>query len=654
MRIELKSMTLNNFKGIKSFSIDFKEVTNIFGENGIGKTTFFDAFRWLFFGKDSFDRKDFNIKNTVNLVLNRQDHEVCAVAMIDDVHTTFRRVMREKWVKKHGEKEANFTGHETLFFINDVPFQQGEYAKKIDEILNESIFKLITDPQYFNRLKWQDRRSILLDMAGMIEPSDILTKITTASNKVEIAGLSTVLNSGKTVDEYKREITSKKKIINDNLKAIPFRIDELYRSLPEAIDFDQITNSINEVSSQISNIDNSINDRNLAYEEEYKKIQAIQSEIHTLTSKRNGISYQAKIKIQNSGQSSRFQRQQLLDVIEDKTNDLKSKNALINSKKLAINGLDVRVTSLRDQWTKLNESELIFDQHEFTCPTCLRAFEADDIEEKKAEMQLNFDNNKTTQLGNIQSQGKQLSNEIAENKDFTIQLETAVGQLNNELVDAQSNLTRFDEQNNEPIQSLEDILSGNDDYVCIGATIASLEAKIKVVPTIDISDLKSQKQELTCQVDYLKRQLGLKDQIAKTDTRIEELKSEENTLAQQLADLEQIEFTINEFDRAKIDTMEERINHKFKYVKFKMFDRQINGGESETCETLVDGVPYSDANNAGRINSGLDIINALCEHYNAYAPIFIDNKESIIQTIPVRSQVINLIVSEGDKQLRVA
>ena len=61
--IKLLSISLLNFKGIKSISINADGAnTDIFGANGTGKTTIADAFTWLLFGKDTTDRKDFEIK----------------------------------------------------------------------------------------------------------------------------------------------------------------------------------------------------------------------------------------------------------------------------------------------------------------------------------------------------------------------------------------------------------------------------------------------------------------------------------------------------------------------------------------------------------------------------------------------------------------
>ncbi|MZK72441.1 hypothetical protein GT707_28075 [Clostridium beijerinckii] len=107
-----------------------------------------------------------------------------------------------------------------------------------------------------------------------------------------------------------------------------------------------------------------------------------------------------------------------------------------------------------------------------------------------------------------------------------------------------------------------------------------------------------------------------------------------------------------EFIRTKVELLEERINSKFKTVRFKLFKQQINGGIDECCETLINGVPYSNANTASQINSGIEIINTLSEHYKFQVPIFIDNRESVNEILDTESQIINLIVSK-DKKLRV-
>jgi hypothetical protein len=113
-------------------------------------------------------------------------------------------------------------------------------------------------------------------------------------------------------------------------------------------------------------------------------------------------------------------------------------------------------------------------------------------------------------------------------------------------------------------------------------------------------------------------------------------------------------FLTEEFTRTKVSALESKINNKFKYARFRLFEEQLNGGLNDVCTTLFDGVPYDGGlNNAARINVGLDIINTLSEHYGFSAPIFIDNAESVTQLIDTDAQIIRLVVSEADKKLRV-
>ena len=129
-----------------------------------------------------------------------------------------------------------------------------------------------------------------------------------------------------------------------------------------------------------------------------------------------------------------------------------------------------------------------------------------------------------------------------------------------------------------------------------------------------------------------------------------ELENELRKQSEELARLEGVEFTIQQFSKARINAIEDKVNTMFRFVKFKMFDTQINGGEVETCEAVADGKPYSTQNNAMCINMGLDIINAICVSEGISAPIFVDNAEGVIDLEPTASQLIRLVVTK-DKSL---
>ena len=49
MKIEIKSMTLQNFKKVRSQEINFSHNMVISGANNVGKTTIYDAYLWAIF-----------------------------------------------------------------------------------------------------------------------------------------------------------------------------------------------------------------------------------------------------------------------------------------------------------------------------------------------------------------------------------------------------------------------------------------------------------------------------------------------------------------------------------------------------------------------------------------------------------------------------
>lgn len=657
MKIIIQTLTLINFKGIKELTVPFQaDTTRIYGDNEAGKTTITDAWHWLLTNKNSSDEKDFNIKNTVHRELNRADHQVSANMIADGMAVELKKVFREKWSKKRGEEFPEFTGHETLYYYNDVPCSQAEYQKKIAELLPEEALKMITNPLYFNTgIKWQQRRNVLLQLAGPISNTDILDVIATVTNKQAVANLTMVLNSGKTVAEYKREIGSRKKKIKDDLAVIPSRIDEVKRAVPLPADYVAIEAQIKAKGNQILNIDGSISDKNAHYQEEYKKLQEHHSKVNKLETRKNEIAFEVKSRLNNESSNRQIARNNVFNKITGIEQDLKSKELLLQSRTQAKSELTERTAKLREHWNEVNESVLTFNEHQFECPTCKREFEAGDVTAKKQDLTTNFLENKNGELDKITERGRGLVGETTECDNMITMLSGKIDGLKVELENAKAELAQFDDANNNGGQtSADEVLASNDEYIQVCASLSTLTSQAPIIKPADFTELNIQKAAIQSEIDALRKTLSTREQIEAAEKRIAELDSEEKSLAQQLADLERTEFLMEDFTKSKMDIMEARINGLFKEVKFKLFERQINGGEDETCETMFKGVPFSDLNTAGKIQAGIDIINTLSKHYGVCAPMFLDNQESVTSLPYTDSQIIKLIVSEPDKQLRVA
>ena len=190
-QIRIIKMSLKNFKGVEVLDVDINgNDLNVYGSNGTGKTTLQDAFQWLLFGKDSNNRADFAIKrlDKDGNVIHNLEHEVEVLFSVSGQELTLRKMYKEKYTKKRGSATSEFTGHETNHYIDGVPFKKGEYEKKVNEVIPEEIFKLVTSPTYFNeQLDWKARRKEIIAVCGDV--SERLKDIERKLQSVEVKSI---------------------------------------------------------------------------------------------------------------------------------------------------------------------------------------------------------------------------------------------------------------------------------------------------------------------------------------------------------------------------------------------------------------------------------------------------------------------------------
>ena len=666
--IKLQSIKLTNFKGIRSFELNIIDnETFIIGDNGAGKTTIYDGFNWLLFGKDSIGRTDFEIKtlDSNGKVIEKIEHEVSARLVVNGEELKLKRVLRENWVKKRGNSVSEFAGNVTEYYWNEVPVQQKEFNANISQLLDEQIFKLITSVSTFNSMDWKARRTILGSLVTITEEEII-------GQNLAFQKLMQNIKAYKSIDDYKKMKAASIRKAKDDLKAIPTRIDEVERSKPEPKDFAELKIALDAQENHLFHIEEQIADKT-------KAVEAIVETKNAHTLKLNGL--QTKIsQLQNSIKNeadkqvndSKGDYNKVVSEIQNLQSQLDSENSThtaLHQKKLSIEKeietTIAKMNDLRNEWTKVNGKTFEFDESTCKCPTCQRAFETDDITAKKAELLKNFNADKEKQLNEINNKGVVLKSEkekleadLDSNGKHIAISAAKVNTLNESITSLKTKLETLKE---DPAQAekkaemiYETMLSNNAELIGLTKELTELQKVTFAETTVDTSGLKTQKEIVKKEIDAIKKELAVEEEIKKADLRVEELKKEEATLAQQVADVEGEMILADEFTKAKIDALESKINQKFKFVKFKMFDTQVNGGEVECCEATINGVPFSDANTASKINAGIDIINTLSGFYNVNAPIFIDNRESVVNVLKTDSQLINLVVSEQDKQLRVA
>ena len=653
--IRVMKLVLVNFKGQKHLEVNFNpDVTYITGDNSTGKTTIMDAFLWVLFGKDSQNRADVNIKtlDSEGKAIHKLEHEVTAVIDVDGIQTTFRRCYKENWVKKRGAVEPVMDGHSVDYFVDDVPLGKREYDRRVSDICPEALFRQITNPAYFPSLKMQDQRVMLFDIAGNITNEDVLKTLVTDENKDVYAPLVEALNSRKSLDDFKKQTVSQKNLIKKEVSDIPGRIEENNRNMPEAQDWEAIRAQISVKKAQIQDYDAQIADFSKAAE----NVSAHKSSLRTqINDKLNRIDV-LKREVRKAA-NEEYETWYLL--LQDKKGELSRAESKVNSlsgtieyQKKEVNVLHQQKQELLTVYRQLQSEEFSINEDELVCPTCGRQFEGDEYISRLEQMKSGFNNRKTTKIEANVNEGKRLAGRISKAESLISETEQKLS----ETVKLKDDLQREIEQmeNHKPeqvrLEDTEKLLSENAEYQSLQKQITEWKEDLnKPYSVTDTSDLMSKKNALQLEIDSLNRELAKEDQIIRTTKRNEELEQQLRSMQQEIADCEQIEMSILEFMKAKVSMVEQRINSTFSYVKFKMFDKQVDGTEYDTCECMVDGTPYSDLNTAKKMNAGIDIINALCRAKGVTAPIFLDNRESVSELIPCPSQLINLMVQRGSK-----
>lgn len=647
MNIQLKKLTLTNFKGIRSLEVDFSKETTISGRNASGKTTVFDSFAWLLFGKNSQDKKDFEVKtlDANNQPIHKLDHEVEAVLDVDGMTTTIKRVFREKWVKPKGQADEVFSGHETTLFWNDVPVSQADFKVKIDSLCSEEVFKMITNPYGFTSLHWKEQREVLFRIAGDVSDADILDKMATLQNKSEIVNLTNVLNQSKSFDEFKKELAAKKKKLNDELKLIPARIDETNRSMPDSVNTAAIEKEIAGLNAEIDKIEEQIADRSKVNESVLKEREEKQKQIYALRANIVELEDRDARELREANRGVEDERERVKSEKERLERELNSFTGKIKTNCDEIIDLNTQITSLRNQWNDLNEKEVTFEEGIVACPTCHREYPSDDVEAKKEELRANFNIEKQKNLEEISTKGKAKKEALDKLKAENEELEKDLGKVEVELDAIRKNYGNL----YQPLNETKKDFQPNPEISKLKEQIKAIQEELDAPQQDTNADLTEKRTGIRSQIDELKNKLSVKDQIERAKARIKELEGQAKTMGQEVADLERMEFTMAEFTKKKIETIEDKINAKFPTITWKLYRELINKGEEECCECLINGVPYSDLNTGSKMIAGLEIINALGDYYNTYAPCFLDNRESC-QVIPeMKCQVINLVVTEDEK-----
>ncbi|MDW7677741.1 MAG: hypothetical protein SCK57_08785, partial [Bacillota bacterium] len=572
--MKLNRLSVRYFKGIEELTLTLGgDDAAILGENATCKTTVNDAFTWLLFGKDSQNQSDFEIKplNPDGSPRHHLEHTVEAeLALEHGRRLTLKKIHKEKWTRKRGSASQEHTGHTVDHFVDGVPVKAGEYQRRINELIEEELFRLLTSPAYFStQLHWQKRRELLMDVCGSITDAEVIRQ------NDHLASLAAILEQ-RSIEDHRKVLSAQRKEINRELERIPIRMDEVRRTMTTE---NQDPTALEEQRRQLE----------AQAKEQREQLAAMEPGDDTETRRRiRELEEQAR-QLKHEAQQVTLEKLQRLKTIEleQRTSLMEAESTGMEqqrqqtAKQAAAVDLEQQLSTLRENY-KTTAAEK--PPEDTCCPTCGQGMPA---EQRQAAMEA-YRMQRAEKLKTIQREGQEKK----------LALESCTRERDALAIEA----VQWQQAATERQGSLEQLRK----------EIAALQASLATDETPEVAQLMAEAAALATsqearQNEHRRLTAGKREALAATEqairevaaalqaienqkaaqARIDELEGEESRLADAFEALEKELYLTETFVREKVKYLESRINSQFQTVRFKLFDEQQNGGLAETCEVTV-------------------------------------------------------------------
>lgn len=639
--MKLITLTLDHFKGIQHFEMQLDGCdATVYGDNATGKTTLYDAFLWLLFGKDSTDRKDFEIQPLGADGKNAQsgvETSVSAVLEKEDGSTvTLRRAYAEKWEKRRGSAVSELTGHTSAFYVDELPVKQNEYRAYVEGLMPERTFKALTGTEYFCAvLPWQERRKVLLELTGGVVEDEIFAA-DPALDELRVA------KGTHTVEDYKLICSRNRAAFNKELSALPARIDEASRGIRQDVsDPDELEKQFRVLQEERCALTDT-----LARNQDAAEAQ-LQAQIAEKRAAIRQLEAESSLRRDQQKEVQRCRIRENNEPVRARLNQLNEEAAQLRLENTTQGArakrFAERAEELRGQYRSLRAEEW---SGELACPSCRRPYAPEDISKARAA----YNAHKRERLDAINAEGGRVAQEEREARQAQEIKAAALEEVLSQINAAKSELLseEFPEPEEDPemlrkrARLLEEIGERETKLRALRADRADFEDGVRV-----------QIAQRDKQIHNIQMEIAAAGDTRRALARIAELQERQRAVADELERAERLLTLCDRYTRSMVALIEARVDGKFRLVRWKLFDEQINGGIADTCVPTVDGVPYADLNHAMRVNAGLDVVQTLGEFYGMTAPVFVDNAESVTELAAITAQTIRLVVSASDKQLRV-
>ena len=639
--IKIKRLSLENFKCHRALTLTFNGGNaSIYGDNATGKTSIYDALTWLLFGKDSSGNGEKNIEiKPLDQYGEVKDHDaLTAVEAVLDVNgeeLQLRRTYKEVWTTKRGSSEATYDGNTSEYYVSGVPCKKNAFQDRVNELVSEDTFRMLTSVSHFaNGISWQDRRAVLFKVAGVLDDRHIL-----ASNE-QFAPL--MESMGKlSLEDYKKKLLAEKKKFVGAKTEIPARISECQKTIDDitGLDFAGAKAQVEALQARQDSISAQIvaMEHDSAADQKRMEIREAQLEMTALYNENKA--YRAS---QATGGPDVYSMNMALTAMQGQLSRRKKE---LSNEEAYIGSLDRLIAESREKWMAVNGEQAIVGK---ICPTCGQNLPADQVQKAldNAEAQKKKRLNEILQTANSYKETKvQAEDRFSRMQEEIQQLEAEVQKQKQEIAAAEAAKV-------EP----QDMEHYAENAHCLEEKIQKLNgelADMMMNANAATEKLRMEKNEISGQIAAQQAIIGKESLLAYSRERIESLREDARNSAECLEAIEKMLFLMDEYSRYKTRFVEDSINGLFRIARFRLFREQANGGVEDRCDVVHEGVPYISVNNGMKINLGIDIINTLSTAYGVRVPLFVDNAESVTELECCNSQIIRLVVTKNDKELRV-
>lgn len=618
MNIRLLNLNIQNFKGIKKFTLDAGGRSLIIqGKNGTGKTSLADAWYWLLTGSNADGQSKYNIieLDDGSVPVNHQNAEVSAVIQADAKKITLHKTYRQVWRKKRGQADAEFSGHTTDHKWDGVDVSATEYQRRLDELCPAAVIRSLTDVHHFcGRMKADDRRQELITLAGEINMQSICAQYPELNELSDLIG-------DYTIADYEKMLKSQRKEAQKSLKAIPIEINAKKEELPEinGMDETELRENIKWFDEKISKIKNeliALNNGLRATELRKKKAEL-----------EGGL-----IDLENKARQKSAGLQKESDELFKSYQNYGRRIAKLQDK---IDRIDSKIKINRDDDTELVTAWKEIKNGGQICRTCGQQLPPSQVEKH---------------LENIAIKGSDLA---AEHKRLQKDRDAMIDEIKQcEFGAAEAT------QQAEVIAVKAEKAMHIPEMNSMAARIAEISQEIeKEIEGIgpEKERLESALSDLSRQLEKERKKLAAIGQAEDTKRRIEQKEKDLKLAAGEFEECERKLYLLELYGRKRSEYIEETVSQKFEITSWKLFQEQVNEGSREICEPVYQGVPYNtDLNTGAKIQVGLDVIKTLSIHHSVMMPVFIDNAESITTwMIDMDNQMIRLVAAANVEKLEV-